>query len=99
MKWQQQKDENEHKEHPPFYLQQVVQPVPRSSLRSQPMLLTGPAACGKSTFTKQYLHHSASRKDAVSAGMVPVLVPVIELAKTMKEQHLGEADADILQAH
>ena len=28
-----------------------------------------------------------------------MLVPVIELAKTMKEHHLGDADTDILQAH
>ena len=28
-----------------------------------------------------------------------MLVPVIDLAKTMKEQHLGDADTDILQAH
>eukprot|EP00935_MAST-01C_sp_MAST-1C-sp1_P001580 g1580.t1 len=94
------KDKQRQKSRPHFYLQRVVQPVPRSSLRLQPVLLTGPAACGKSTFTKQYLHHSASSKDAARSGMVPVLVPVIELAKTMKEQDLmGDADADILQAH
>ena len=65
---------------------------------SQPVLLTGPAACGKSTITKQYLHRTAS-EGAAGAGLVPVLVPVIELAKTMQEQSLNDADADILKAH
>ena len=68
----------------------------------EPVLLTGPAACGKSTFTKQCMYRTASAaaEDAASGvAMVPVLIPVIELAKTMQEQRLNDAGADILEAH
>eukprot|EP00935_MAST-01C_sp_MAST-1C-sp1_P001164 g1164.t1 len=81
---------------------EYVQSKLEASDESESVLLTGPAACGKSTLTKQYMYRTASAaaaEDAAGVGMVPVLVPVIELAKTMQEQSLYDANADILEAH
>ena len=64
----------------------------------KPALVTGPAACGKSTFTKQYVHRlavgfletpSTSTSTSPTSGsespLVPLLVTVIELAETIKK--------------
>ena len=64
------------------------------------MLITGPAACGKSTLTKQYAHRLVTDLlDPEREGeLVPLLVTVIDLAETIRKNKLGEAD-DILEAH
>ena len=66
----------------------------------QPILITGPAACGKSTLTKQYAYHLAKtyRFDD-EHSLVPLLVTVIDLARTIVENPALDAEADILGAH
>ena len=41
-------------------LQYTTEPISRSDLVSPPVLLTGEAASGKTTFTKQYVHRLAA---------------------------------------
>jgi len=83
------------------HLLQTARPVLCSRLRSQPVLLTGPAACGKSTFTKQYIYNTATKSEDTVTNMrpVPVLILVIDLASTMKEKQIQNADEDILKVH
>ena len=69
----------------------------------KPVLVTGPAACGKSTLTKQHVYHLATEWMALSASgsdaaCVPLLVTVIELAGTIQRLNLGP-DEDILAKH
>ena len=64
----------------------------------KPILITGPAACGKSTLTKQYTYHVAKAFLGRTSRRVPVLVTVIELATTIKERGLKEND-DVLVEH
>jgi hypothetical protein len=48
---------------------------------SQPVIIKGPSACGKSSFMKQYLHkHSQAHLARDPRCLVPVFVPVYELA-------------------
>eukprot|EP01048_Picozoa_sp_COSAG05_P013564 COSAG05_NODE_1458_length_4828_cov_2.893001_1_plen_974_part_00 len=73
--------------------------VPRGLLSARSILLTGPAACGKSTLTKQYAHVIA--RDHISrtaALVVPYRVAIIDLAKTIDLHDLTATD-DILGAH
>ena len=64
------------------------------------VLITGPAACGKSTLTKQYAHRLVTDFLEGRGEFVPLLVTVIELAATIGESEpkLGAAD-DLLGAH
>ena len=64
----------------------------------QPVLITGPAACGKSTLAKQYAHRLATAFLARRGELVPLLVTVVELAATISERKLGPAD-DLLGEH
>ena len=80
-------------------------PVPRTSLISQPVLLTGEAACGKSTFTKQYVFDTASKSlERGTIEQLPVMVRVIDLANTLTaaaEQRGAplSPDEDLLDLH
>jgi hypothetical protein len=67
----------------------------------QPVLLTGPAACGKSTFTKQFMYNTVTNCDntVTDTGPVPVLISVINLASTIKQKQICDADTDILKLH
>ena len=64
----------------------------------QPVLITGPAACGKSTLTKQYAHRLATAFLARKGDIVPLLVTVVELAATIKARGLAPTD-DIIGEH
>ena len=71
----------------------------------KPLLITGPAASGKSTLTKQYACHLAKlfvEASAVAksrrAWLVPLRITVLELAKTMESEKLTRTD-DILAEH
>ena len=68
------------------------------AVSTQPVMITGPAACGKSTLAKQYAHRLATAFLARKCELVPLLVTVIELAATISESGLG-AEGDILGAH
>jgi hypothetical protein len=53
---------------------------------SQPVVIKGPAACGKSVFLKQYLHkHTQAHLARDARCLVPVYVPVYELAMLLIE--------------
>ena len=56
------------------------------------VLITGPAACGKSTLTKQYAHRLATAFLARRGDLVPLLVTVVELAATIDEGKLQATD-------
>ena len=64
----------------------------------QPVLITGPAACGKSTLTKQYAHRLATAFLARRGDIVPLLVTVVELAATIDEGKLQATD-DLVGDH
>ena len=76
----------------------AVDTVSRILDSGKPILITGPAACGKSTLTKQYTYHVAKAFLGRTSRRVPVLVTVIELAATIKERGLKESD-DVLVEH
>ena len=64
------------------------------------ILITGPAACGKSTLTKQYTHRMATAFLNGDRDFVPLLVTVIDLAETIKTSGLADKDeADLLAQH
>ena len=80
----------------------------------KPALVTGPAACGKSTFTKQYVHRlavdfletpstSTSPTSGSESPLVPLLVTVIDLAETIKTLQDAQPDVgpedDLLAEH
>ena len=61
--------------------------------RRKSILITGPAACGKSTLTKQYTHRIATAFLKGTREFVPLLVTVIELAETINvKDHKDTAD-------
>ena len=64
----------------------------------QPLLVTGPAACGKSTIAKQYAHRLATDCLEGRGQLVPLVVMAIELAATISERKLCAAD-DLLGEH
>ena len=64
----------------------------------QPVLITGPAACGKSTLTKQYAHRLATAFLARKGDIVPLLVTVVELAATITARKLVATD-DLVGEH
>ena len=64
---------------------------------TQPVL-TGPAACGKSTLAKRHARRLATAFLARKGELVPLLVTVVELAATISERRLGPAD-DLIGEH
>ena len=68
------------------------------AVSTQPVLITGPAACGKSTLAKQWALRLATAFLARQSDLVPPLVMVVELAATISERKLGPAD-DLLGEH
>ena len=68
------------------------------AVSTQPILITGPAACGKSSLAKRHAHRLASAFLARKGELVPLLVTVVELAATISERRLGPAD-DLIGEH
>ena len=64
--------------------------------RGESILITGPAACGKSTLTKQYTHRIATAFLKGTREFVPLLVTVIELAETIKTSGHKDTADDLL---
>jgi Ran GTPase-activating protein (RanGAP) involved in mRNA processing and transport len=79
--------------------------VPQQQLVSESVLLTGHAASGKTTFARQCVHALAcaclADHDASNASTaVPVLIPVVQIAQTIKDEGLIDSpDADILKRY
>jgi hypothetical protein len=84
-----------------YALRRTVTPFPSTGLISQPVLLTGKAASGKSTFTKQYAYDTARVSlDEGSIRQVTLKVTVIDFAQVIEEAKKKEpnlnADDDLL---
>ena len=83
----------------------AVENISQTLDTGKPVLITGPAACGKSTLTKQYTHRIATKFLRGGGELVPLLVTVIELADTIKAAALGgcsrplSATDDVLKMH
>jgi adenylylsulfate kinase-like enzyme len=81
------------------YLQRSSQPVNRKALRPMPVLITGPAASGKTTLTKQYVYTLASefceKSPKEQSPLVPLRVPFIELEKAVDDG----LDKDLLSVY
>ena len=83
----------------------AVENISQTLDTGKPILITGPAACGKSTLTKQYTHRIATKFLQGGGELVPLLVTVIELADTIKAAALGgcsrpfSATDDVLKMH
>ena len=83
----------------------AVENISQTLDTGKPVLITGPAACGKSTLTKQYTHRIATKFLRGGGELVPLLVTVIELADTVKAAALGScsrplsATDDVLKMH
>jgi hypothetical protein len=68
-----------------FTLSFTVQPVPRAAIITQPVLLVGPAASGKSTFTKQFVFDMAARNLKENTyQQLPITIRVVDLAATVQ---------------
>ena len=68
------------------------------AVSTQPVLITGPAACGKSNLAKRHARRLATAFLARKGELVPLLVTVVELAATISERRLGPAD-DLIGEH
>eukprot|EP01047_Picozoa_sp_COSAG01_P031809 COSAG01_NODE_2273_length_8022_cov_101.089234_1_plen_1101_part_10 len=72
--------------------------VPRAAVATAAIHVTGPAACGKSTLTKQCIHRLATPDVDLEDSVIPYRAAVIDVAKTIQRNSLCKRD-DILGKH
>eukprot|EP01047_Picozoa_sp_COSAG01_P004191 COSAG01_NODE_136_length_24438_cov_243.426711_1_plen_847_part_10 len=72
--------------------------APRAAVATAAVHVTGPAACGKSTLTKQCMYKLARADVDAEGAVVPYRVAVIDVANTIQRNGLSKTD-DILGKH
>jgi hypothetical protein len=90
--------------HTGYALRRTVTPLASTDLISQPIILTGKAASGKSTFTKQYVYDTARVcLEEESIRQVPLKVTVIDFAQVIEQEQRKNpnlnADDDLLSLY